>query len=94
MADLSKEERYAKLCKLLEHSKFYSDYLMKKMSVDDEKTKEVKEKKLADRRSNGGEASSSKRKRGAAAPKKANKKAKIEAREYDGNPIPGMLIQM
>ena len=89
MADLSKEERYAKLCKLLEHSKFYSDYLMKKMSVDDEKTKEVKEKKLADRRSNGGEASSSKRKRGEK-PKKANKKAKVEAREYDGNPIPGM----
>ena len=49
--ELTREERYEKLCELLKTSKFYSDFLVKKLTEQDEASKNVKSEKLKDRRS-------------------------------------------
>merc|ERR1711993_43805 len=49
--ELTREERYEKLCELLKTSKFYSDFLVTKLTEQDEDSKNVKSKKLKDRRS-------------------------------------------
>ena len=48
--ELTPEERFKKLCNLLEKSTFYSDYLREKISKEDETTKKLKEKQLSKRK--------------------------------------------
>ena len=85
--ELTREERYEKLCELLKTSKFYSDYLVTKLTEQDEDTKNVKTKKLKDRRSVEENANKGKR-RGLGRNSKPQKKAKIEGRFFEGEPIP------
>ena len=85
---LTKEERYGKLCSLLSKSKFYSDYLLKKMEKEDVETKRMKEERKRNRKSLeksgkrphshvGGQDGDSKA-----------KKAKMAERLFDGETIP------
>merc|ERR1712110_720172 len=85
--ELTREERYEKLCELLKTSKFYSDFLVKKLTEQDEASKNVKSEKLKDRRSVEENSNKGKRK-GLARNAKPQKKAKIEGRYFDGEPIP------
>ena len=48
--ELTHKQRYEKLMVLLNKSKFYSEFLLKKMEAEDEETKKLKEQKLAERR--------------------------------------------
>ena len=84
---MTREERYEKLCELLKTSKFYSDFLVKKLTEQDEASKNVKSEKLKDRRSVEENSNKGKRK-GLARNAKPQKKAKIEGRYFDGEPIP------
>merc|ERR1739844_629662 len=47
--DLAPEQRYKKLCSLLNKSKFYSNFLLEKMEKEDEESKKLKSKNLAGR---------------------------------------------
>merc|ERR1712141_600142 len=42
--DLTPEQRYKKLCSLLNKSKFYSNFLLEKMEKEDEESKKLKSK--------------------------------------------------
>ena len=48
--DLTPQQRYKKLCDLLSKSKFYSNFLLEKMEKEDEKSKKLKNKNLAGRK--------------------------------------------
>ena len=79
---------------LLKTSKFYSEYLLKKLENEDQQSTAIKEAKLKDRKvENNSDNSSPKkkqrtRKRIQGAQDSESKKLKIESRTFDGQPIP------
>ena len=90
---MTESERFEKLMSLLKTSKFYSEYLLKKLENEDQQSTAIKEAKLKDRKvENNSDNSSPKkqrtRKRIQGAQDSESKKLKIESRTFDGQPIP------